>query len=246
LQVGNGRLGVTSMFRKLKLVSFDLDGTLILQNHTLKKQLILGILEEAGCRASLECLTEALSVANRYYDCVGHLFAEKSEILLSEYSKLMALVLGCATPQISNYLFEFYQSYNRCSSNFFLAPAAQELIDALRRDGVILVAISSNLEASRRVEHCHIAQVFEYIMSPTWGVPKSDLFSLMLKLTKIEATNCLHIGNDLVSDIVVPEIYGIQGILLDESGKFIDNQVMPVGKNLEQVRQKLTMLSTHC
>ena len=158
------------------ILSFDLDGTIILQDKQRKRAEITNLLREEGITCSPQQLNQALNIAGSIYDTLGFRYREKPAKLWYEYSRLILEQLDSLKESSIRHLFEYYQDYNEDRQRYFVDPLMQQLLEALGCSSVVLAAISSNLDAARRVQYCGVDNYFDRIFTPLDGLPKAQLF----------------------------------------------------------------------
>jgi len=202
----------------LILVSFDLDDTLIFQDSKRKYESLRRVVCQAGCDTSEAALLRAIRKANRFYDAEGYRFANTLSGLWYEYAELVATTLECRSANVIEAIYQFYRTYNRTSENFSVPTNALTLLDNLKKAGLRLTAISSNLEAENRLALCGLGDVFESVFSPAMGIAKTDLFGLLLERQKLASSCCIHVGDDPHLDIAIPRRHKIGTILFDPDG----------------------------
>jgi FMN phosphatase YigB (HAD superfamily) len=201
-------------------ISFDLDGTVILQDKVRKRSEIINLLGEEGIVCSLKQLAHVLEMAGSFYDTLGFRFRERPAELWYEYSRLILEQLGSLKESSDWHLFEYYQAFNEDKKRYFVDPEMYSLLEGLKSFHVILAAISSNLEVWKRVQFCSLDKCFEHIYTPLEGLPKAQLFQNSADTPGWNANHCYHVGDDWLLDYLAPREYGIKAILFDPESKY--------------------------
>ncbi|MBK8048153.1 MAG: HAD-IA family hydrolase [Anaerolineales bacterium] len=130
--------------------------------------------------------------------------------------------LGCADPAIIREVAGYFQAYDDARANFYTPDPARDLLVQARAAGVRLVALSSNLLALQRIAYCKIDGIFDAVLTPNHGRPKAGLFELLLEQISVSPSECLHIGDDPVLDVLAPRGVGINAVLFDPKDRYAD------------------------
>jgi FMN phosphatase YigB (HAD superfamily) len=203
-----------------KVISFDLDRTLIFHAKGAKHEQVVAMLAAQGYPTTVEAYQAATHLAREFYDVLGYRYANDPAALRTKYVQLALELIGCADQQVIDGVAAFYRAYDQDAASFFTPPEAITLLDALRRRGLQLVAISSNLFAAQRLRHCGLEGRFAHVLTPTLGYPKTELYRLLLERTGAPAGAVRHIGDDPILDVLAPQSFGIDAILFDPDSKY--------------------------
>lgn len=207
--------------RRYRVISFDLDRTLIFHAKGSKHEQVVAMLAGLGYPTTITAFQSATHVAREFYDVLGYQFADAPADLRTKYVQVVLELIGCADPSAIATVASFYFAYDQEPTNFFVPAEATALLEALHRDGLHLVAISSNLFALQRLQHCGLSHVFSTVLTPALGVPKAELYRMLLDSVESDASAVLHIGDDPILDVLAPQCYGIDAILFDPHGKYV-------------------------
>ena len=230
-----------SHFRKgqpYQLISFDLDRTLIFHAKGAKHDEAVALLAELGFPTTVAAYQSATHVAREFYDVLGYRYADDPTALRAKYVQLVLEMIGCADPVVIDTVAAFYHAYDQDAANFFTPLEAITLLDELRQRGQPLAAISSNLFAPQRLQHCGLNDYFAHVLTPTMGVPKADLFRLLLERTGVAPTAVLHIGDDPILDVLAPQSFGIDAILFDPAGKYPSLAWPAIARSYGELRER--------
>lgn len=199
----------------MSVISFDLDGTVVFQDKRKKRGELRRVFLEAGCDVSAELLLRSVKTANRFYDHAGYVFAGDLSTLTHEYARLVAILAGCRDPVVVQRVADYYQNYEQDERNFIVPTDALGMLESLKKLDFRLAATTANLYGPQRVLHCSLDEVFEEVFHPGMGSPKTALFPLMLNQFDAAPNECVHIGDDIVFDWMVPRVFDIRAILFD-------------------------------
>lgn len=203
-----------------QVVSFDLDRTLIFHAKGAKQEQVVELLGQRGYQVNMAAYRTAIQVAREFYDVLGYRFADAPVALRTKYVRIVLEMLGCTDPITIDAVATFYHAYDQNADNFFVPTEAIMLLDMLRQRKQVLAAVSSNLFALQRLQHCGLGGYFACVLTPLLGSPKAELFRLLLDQTGVAPTSIIHIGDDPILDVLAPQSFGIDAILFDPAQKY--------------------------
>jgi HAD superfamily hydrolase (TIGR01549 family) len=192
----------------VKVVSFDLDGTLI--DWTFANSLWFeGISKHYAERWGLS-QDKALREITRRYDGVGIERLEWYDINYwwKEFN------LGGSWRDL----------VERCRSNVRAYPEVHEVLDELHRRFKIMVITNGARElAEVEIEQAGLKGYFDRMFSSTsdFGLVKKtgEFYSDILKVVGVFPADVVHIGDNWVFDYLAPREAGIRAFFLDRNGK---------------------------
>src|SRR4029079_11100179 len=107
--------------------------------------------------------------------------------------------------------------------SFYAVPAAQPALQHLAEAGVKL-AVVANWDVSLHdvLERVGLARGFEAVVTAAAvGAAKPDPrpFAVALECLGVEASQCLHVGDDASTDVAGAEAAGMSALLVDRSAR---------------------------
>lgn len=121
-------------------------------------------------------------------------------------------------------------------------PGIHDLLAELHAAGITLVASSDMYLGSEQLEHIlshsGLRRFFDAILvSSEQGVAKYSgrLFQLVLQSYHLEARQMIHIGDNIVSDVLVPARHGIHSVFLNDTASLKRRQVLRYSNRLATV-----------
>lgn len=207
-------------------MSFDLDGTLVLQDYAAKLGKLHAIAVDSGRGdIALSVLRRAISCANEWYDDVAPKWSQVGESVWREYARIVLGYCGVEAETAVDRFAAYFMEYNSNAKNFVVPDFVLRTIEALvARDTArpALSVISSNLLADQRLSLVGLRGFFRRVLSPALGRSKGALFYELLKLEALKPHELLHIGNDPISDVQLPRMAGIDTFLISSRTDFAE------------------------
>jgi FMN phosphatase YigB (HAD superfamily) len=202
-------------------VSFDLDGTLIVQDYRRKIGDLARLAEAHGYTGvSLELFRRAIKRANDWYDSNIEQFFQVPEAAWLTYSDILAQECRFGHSVLVNAFSRYFLQYDESAENFLVCPGAIRLIEALLQNQASLFVISGDLMARRRLELVGLEHFFQLVLSPACGLQKPALFGRLLEFRPSCVGQLVHIGNDIRSDLEIPSGLGIRTLLVGDPKLF--------------------------
>lgn len=209
----------------IKVVSFDLDGTLI--DWTFANSLWFeGISKRYAERWRLS-QEEALREITRRYDGVG---MERLEWYDIKYWWKEFDLRGGWTDLVE-----------QCKSNVGTYPDVHEVLDALhKRFRLIVITNGARELAEVEIEQAGLKKYFDRMFSATsdFGIVKKtgEFYLDILKTVGVSPAEVVHIGDNWVFDYLAPREAGIKAFFLDREGKqsgdFVVRDLMEFSRRL--------------
>lgn len=203
-------------------IVLDVDGTV----YTLSKG-IGEIYSEVLGLEGVSCDPKALTIAARkvwsemvgdYLNVTGH-HATTAEREQSFWIRYAAAVLGSAgvvpqTPTVT--VRRIYEAFSQGKYRT-LSPGVVEFVTRARAAGIVVIAASNNDERTKAtLRDLGIYGSFDRVVVAAdlcWKKPSVGYFSRLAEIMGIEASGCVHIGNDPELDVVAAERAGWSGVL---------------------------------
>ncbi|MFN6496345.1 MAG: HAD family hydrolase [Nostoc sp. DedQUE01] len=188
----------------LKVILFDLDGTLLDRNTSIKQ-----VISEQYTKFSLLSKLCKKNYISKFIelDCRGH--ARKDKV----YQQLVS-DLSIDKVSWQDLLNDFEANFIHYCVSF---PGVQSTLDSLKVEGYTLGIITNGREKLQKlkIEKLGIEQYFEVILiSEVEGIKKPDaeIFNRALKKLEVKAGESVFIGDDPVNDIFGANSVGMKTI----------------------------------
>lgn len=192
----------------IKIVSFDLDGTLI--DWTFANSFWFDRVSRLYAERRGVSYAEALQYISRRYDEVGMDNLEWYDIdyWWKEF----------------DFTTDWKQLVNECRPNVRAYPDSRETLEKLHRRFKLIVISNSLREfAEIEIEESGFKSYFDRIFSATsdFGVVKKtgEFYLKVLKEIDASPSEVVHIGDNWVFDYLAPREAGIQAFCIDREGK---------------------------
>ena len=121
-------------------------------------------------------------------------------------------------------------------------PGIPELLRQLHETGLRVIAVSdmylSHEHVAALLQHCGIGDLIDQIyVSSEFGLGKYSgrLHAKVLELERLDATQVVHIGDNLVSDMQLPLRLGIESVFLDETAERRRRRYQSVSEEMARV-----------
>ncbi len=203
------------MIRPYANYSFDVDGTLVLQDYMAKVRALCWIAQECGfVGVDSALMRDALAHANLWYEREASAFTPSIDDLWMHYASRIVEEIAVDSEDLISRYAAYFKEYNRNASNFFVSPMARHLLNQFASRGWRLYAVSANVDANRRLQMVSLQKLFCRVLSPRSGSTKADLFEELLARERLSPRDLMHVGDDPVSDRDIPESYGIDSFLV--------------------------------
>ena len=113
------------------------------------------------------------------------------------------------------------------------------ILEKLKRRGVILGVVSNwDSRLQDTLDDIGLARHFDFILASTVvgsAKPDQKIFAEALKLSGVRAEEACHIGDEPLTDIKGARLAGVDGILIDRTGRHADFPALKVSSFLEMV-----------
>jgi HAD superfamily hydrolase (TIGR01549 family) len=207
-----------------KVISFDLDGTLVhadFGNRVWLEGIPRKIAEKKGIRFS-----EAYAIVKKEYDSVGE------ENLLWYDIHYWLHRLGLATPPE-----ELLVAYEGCIE---AVPHAEEVLGELSsKYSLVIASNAARIFVEKEVDHAGLLRYFSRLVSATtdYGMVKKEerFFVRLCNELSVTPAEIVHVGDHAIFDVQIPRGIGIESY--HYSGKQ-DND----GTTINDLRQLLELL----
>jgi putative hydrolase of the HAD superfamily len=138
-----------------------------------------------------------------------------------KYDQQVFTKLGI-TPARQREIFDEIYCFFANAEAWQLYPDTLESLDKLKAASFSLGIVSNwNSSLKKIVEGLNLAQYFDFILSSAeagWKKPSAKIFEMALKLTGLERSRVIHIGDTYQTDVLGARNAGIRGIMLDRRG----------------------------
>ena len=216
--------------KKIKIVSFDLDGT----------------------------ITDTCFVDSVWLEGIPRLYALEKNLPLEgakrlvkqEYDKIGRERLEWYDPSYWIEKFGLHISpkelLNSFESKIRIFPEVPEVLEEIRARELkqIIVSNARREFVDLEIDKTNIAQYFERIFSATsdFGqIKKSvDIFQEVCKICHITPEEMIHVGDDRLFDFEIPRKLGVPAFYLDRTGQCKEKSAI---HNLRELNEKLTAFS---
>lgn len=222
-----------------RVISFDLDRTLIFHARSAKQDQVVTLLQAQGLEVTAESYRAATHLAREFYDVLGYHYASNPTQLRYDYVQLVLQRLGCGDAQLIAHVADFYQRFDDDPANFYTPPEAKSLLLQLQRGGFQLFAISSNLMATQRVQHCGVAGMFQEVLTPVLGVAKAELYRRLIAQSDALPNQVLHVGDDPILDVLAPQRLGIHALLFDPDNRYATLPWQHIVRSYTELEQRI-------
>jgi len=212
--------------RRIRIASFDLDGTLT-DISFVDSVWLEGIPRLYAIKHSL-AFEDAKSFVTREYGKVGR---ERLEWYDLSYW-IRKLGLNVSTREVLG-------SFQHRIGVF---PEVTEVLNELKHLGFILIIVTNARRefADMEIEKTQIGRYFERVFSATsdFGLIKKtpDLYEKVCSICEVTPKEMVHAGDDQCFDFEVPKKLGIKAFYLDRtgshSGQFVIHSLMELGQKL--------------
>ncbi|MHC1635969.1 MAG: HAD family hydrolase, partial [Candidatus Methanospirareceae archaeon] len=197
--------------RGIKIISFDVDGTLV-KKEFVDAVWLEGIPEAYASKEGIS-LEEAKRIVMEEYDKVGENAIEWYEL---DYW-LEKFQLGISREEL----------FNRFKDRVKLYPEVKEVLEELAKRGYRLIISSNATMPFIDFQISSIKPYFSHIFSATshfYEVKKSDgFYAKVCTILNVKPEEVLHVGDHFVFDFLNPRKIGINAYYLDREGKGKEN-----------------------
>lgn len=216
--------------KKIKIVSFDLDGT-ITDTSFVDSVWLEGIPRLYALEKNLP-LEDAKRLVKREYDKIGR---ERLEWYDPSYW-IEKFGLHISPKEL----------LNSFESKIRIFPEVPEVLEEIRARELkqIIVSNARREFVDLEIDKTNIAHYFERIFSATsdFGqIKKSvDIFQEVCKICHITPEEMIHVGDDRLFDFEIPRKLGVPAFYLDRTGQCKEKSAI---HNLRELNEKLTAFS---
>ena len=216
--------------KKIKIVSFDLDGT-ITDTSFVDSVWLEGIPRLYALEKNLP-LEDAKRLVKREYDKIGR---ERLEWYDPSYW-IEKFGLHISPKEL----------LNSFESKIRIFPEVPEVLEEIRIRELkqIIVSNARREFVDLEIDKTNIAHYFERIFSATsdFGqIKKSvDIFQEVCKICHITPEEMIHVGDDRLFDFEIPRKLGVPAFYLDRTGQCKEKSAI---HNLRELNEKLTAFS---
>jgi HAD superfamily hydrolase (TIGR01549 family) len=210
--------------RDIKVLSFDMDGTLVCP--TFADEVWHRYLPSLRARKLRISLKEAERLCQLEYDEIGD--GRKEWYDLDYWIKRFGLEV------------EKERIFLDCAKEVRLYPEVRQVLERLRKEYQLVVYTNAPRDFTKfQLEVSGIAPFFSRVYSSLTDfgeVKKKESFSSILSQLEIGPNQMVHVGDHPKFDFEVPRSLGITAYLVDRKGKLRGEYVI---RNLRELEQKL-------
>jgi putative hydrolase of the HAD superfamily len=226
---------LTRFLDGIKAVFFDFENTLVYRTHSVSEVWLL-IAGERGIPLREDALVEARAAADQIYEPKVYEFRGRLTDLWDQYDRLVLRKLG-----ITDANGDMLRAVNSAMLDtrwYRVFPETQTVLSTLKEEGFQLGVIGNSTEGIlERLKNLKLSQYLDIVVfSQEAGAEKPDPapFKLALNRSGRSPSECIFVGDSLVTDIPGARNVGIEPILIDREGKHPD---APYGviRNLKEI-----------
>lgn len=195
----------------IKVISFDLDDTLY-DNRPIIKNAI------QAQQTYLSNITEWAEQPGDFWRTCRNEYAQQNPEIINDVTlwRQKALLWGLQTLKVNNASYHAEQAYNafaQARSNIEVSVEVLDLLAALRKKYKVIAITNGNVDVSK----FNLKNSFDLVLQAGpdgKAKPESDMFERACKVLKVSASDILHVGDSLDSDVQGANLAGCPSVWL--------------------------------